>query len=382
MDQADYYELLGVSRDASQQEIKRAYRKRALKYHPDRNPHDPTAADKFKRAAHAFDILGDPEKRRLYDTYGEAGLRGAGVRSFTSFEDIFSAFSDIFSGSIFDEFFATATQRAARRGRSLRVRLEIELEEVARGVTKTVALRRRERCESCRGSGCAAGKGPVTCSYCRGYGQVESRQGFFALRTTCPHCHGSGTLIKDRCPGCGGSGLAEREIEVEIPIPAGIESATRLKVRDEGESGPDGLRGDLYCDVVIREHPIFHRRGADLICELPIAYPTAALGGEAEVPLLGGDTLQVRIPRGTQSGEALRLRGKGLPDPHGRGRGDLLVQVAVEVPRELTPRQEELLRDLAVIERANIPEKRKSFLERLRNYVHSMTHPLGNERTK
>ena len=326
-------------------------------------------------------MLGDEEKRRVYDVYGEAGLtgRGRGPRDFASFDDVFSAFSDIFSGSIFDEFFAATGRGRARRGRSLRVGLAVSLEEVAGGTTKVVTLRRHERCEKCRGTGCRPGTQPATCSYCRGYGQVESRQGFFAMRTTCPRCQGAGTVISDPCPACRGEGLVEKPVDVEIPIPAGVESGTRIRIRGEGEHGPSGERGDLFCDILVREHELFRRNGAELICELPITYPTAALGGEVEVPTLGGETQVIEVPRGTQSGDMLRLRSRGLPVLRSSARGDLLVEMSVEVPDVLSPRHEELLRELAEVEGASVSARRKSFLDRIRNYVYSMTHPEGEQ---
>ncbi|MDP6438303.1 MAG: molecular chaperone DnaJ [Candidatus Brocadiia bacterium] len=381
MSPRDYYEVLGVGREAEPDMIKRAYRKLALKYHPDRNPDDPDAAGRFKEAAQAYDVLGDDEKRRVYDVYGEAGLagRGRGPRDFGSFDDVFSAFSDIFSGNIFDEFFAATGRGHAERGRSLRVALAVSFEEVAGGVTKVVTLRRHEHCEKCRGTGCKPGTQPATCSYCRGYGQVESRRGFFAMRTTCPRCQGTGTIITDPCPACRGAGLVEKPVDVDIPIPAGVESGTRIRIRGEGERGPSGGRGDLYCDILVREHELFRRNGTDLICELPITYPTAALGGEVEVPTLGGGTEMIEVPRGTQSGDMLRLRSRGLPALRSSARGDLLVEISVEVPDVLSPRHEELLRELAEVEGASVSARRKSFLDRIKNYVYSMTRPEGEE---
>ena len=376
----DYYEILGVPRDAAREEIRRAYRKLALQYHPDRNPDDPDAAGKFKEAARAYEVLSDQQMRRLYDTYGEEGLRGAHVRDFGSFEDVFSAFSDIFGGGIFEEFFGgRATGRRPARGRSLRVSLEISLEDIAEGTTRTVTLRRREQCDECGGNGCASGTEPATCSYCRGHGQVESRQGFFAMRTTCPQCRGKGTIVQQRCDVCGGSGVIERAREVEISIPVGVESGTRIRVRGQGEAGPAGERGDLFCDVLVREHPIFQRRGPDLVCELPVSYSLAALGGEAEVPALGGEALKLDVPRGSQNGDVLRLAGQGLPYPDNTRHGDLLVQILVEVPTELTERHEELLRELSKIEGTHVSKRRKSFLERLKNYVYGMTRPADGE---
>jgi molecular chaperone DnaJ len=382
MRERDYYKILGVGRDASQEEIKRAYRKLAFSYHPDRNPNDPTAADKFKEAADAYDVLGDPEKRSLYDTYGEAGLSGAGAVHFTSFDEIFSRFSDIFGSSLVEEFFGMPREAGRGRGRNLRIRLQVDLEEVAAGAKKVITLRRQEMCETCKGSGCAPGKRPATCSYCHGYGQVESRHAFITMRTTCPRCQGAGTIIKHPCPNCEGQGVVEKESEVGVSIPRGVETGMRMRVVGQGEAGPGGVRGDLYCDIVVSEHPIFRRSGADLICEIPITYPTAALGGEVEAPVLGGGTTKVHIPPGAQSGEVLRLAGRGLPYPNSATRGDMLVQVMVEVPRKLTPRQTELLKELAGIEGSNISEKRRSFLERLKSYVYNMAHPLQQEKDK
>ena len=367
----DYYEVLGVSRDATQEQIKTAYRKRALQYHPDRNPGNPGAAEKFKAAAEAYEALGDEERRQRYDLYGKAGLSGAGARTFSSFDDVFSAFGDILGESIFGDFFGRSARR--ERGRNLRVELALDLEEVATGVERTITLRRLERCETCAGSGCKPGTRPATCSYCRGHGEVESRQAFFRMRTTCPRCYGAGTIITDPCPACQGAGKSGREVDVTVPIPAGIESQTRMRVTGEGEAGPRGQRGDLYCDILVRQHEIFERHGADLLCEVPVSYSTAVLGGTVEVPTIYGETEQVQIPKGTSSGEMLRRRNLGLPYLNGAGRGDLVVRVVVEVPKKLTSRQKELLRELAEIESSHVSEERKSFLERVRSYLYQKT---------
>ncbi|MHC5033895.1 MAG: molecular chaperone DnaJ [Planctomycetota bacterium] len=366
----DYYEVLGVGRDASLADIKKAYRQMALKYHPDRNRDDPNAAEQFKAAAEAYEVLGNEETRRRYDMYGKAGLEGVPLHEFASVEDILSVFSDFFGGAgIFDEFFGRRRAQQAARGRDLRVTLEIGLRDVLAGTEKSIALSRADICETCGGRG-APEDGIRTCSQCRGHGQVESRQAFFRMRTTCPRCRGKGTVIVNPCGECEGTGRRRKDVEVTVQIPPGIESGTRLRVRGEGEPSPDGPSGDLYCDVFVRENPVFERRGVDLLCEVPIGYPLAALGGNVEVPMLEGNTCELAIPQGTQSGDILRMRGLGLPHMGRKGRGDLLAHVVIETPRRLTPRQEELLRELAEIEAVHVSEKRKGFLDRIKDYIY------------
>ena len=373
MPEQDYYDILGVDRDASQEEIKQAYRKLALKYHPDQNPEDPDAERKFKAAAEAYEVLRDPQKRRQYDQYGKSGLGGEAGRGFRDVDDIFSAFSDIFGESIFDEFFGGRSRGRRQRqptGRNLRVQVELDLEDVTDQTTQTLNLRRQEVCDECGGDGAQNDSGTRTCSRCGGYGQVENRQGFFVMRTTCPQCKGKGVVIEDPCPKCNGRGTVEKNVEIDVTIPPGVESGTRLKVPGQGEAVPGGRRGDLFCDIIVRQHPLFERDGAHLLCKVPISYPTAALGGDIKVPTIKGETEEIEIPSGTQSGDTVRLRGKGLPYPRGRAQGDLLVTVQVEVPEKITERQEELLRELAEIEKAHVSEKRKSFLERIKNYIY------------
>lgn len=371
MPEEDYYQTLGVGRDATQAEIKKAYRGMALKYHPDRNPGDAQAADRFKKAAEAYEVLGNDETRRRYDLYGKAGLEGVSLHEFTSAEDIFSVFSDFLGGTgFFDDFFGATRARRAARGRNLRVVLDVELREVLSGTEKTITLRRAEPCPQCEGRGAPA-DGVKACSHCRGYGQVETRQAFFRMRTTCPRCGGRGTVIAKPCPACAGAGRLDKEAAISVKVPAGVESGTRLRVRGEGESLPGGPPGDLYCDIYVREHPVFARSGPDLLCEVPISYSTAALGGIVLVPSLEGEACELSIPRSTQSGELLRVRGLGLPDMQAGGRGDLLARAIVETPQKLTPRQEELLRELAEIENVNVSERRKSFLDRIKDYLYA-----------
>ncbi len=383
MENKDYYEILGVDKDASQDEIKQAYRELAMRYHPDRDPDDPDAEEKFKAAAEAYDVLGDPQKRQRYDRMGRAGLRGEDMQDFGSFDDVFSAFNDIFGGDVFDEFFGEGRGRGAgrrrsrrQRGRDLRVTLEVGLDEILEPTDKTINLRRPVECDNCDGSGVRPGSEPKTCGTCKGYGQVETQQGFFRMRRTCPRCRGEGVVITDPCPECNGEGTQEKECEVQVAVPAGVESNTRLRVPGEGEPGPGGS-GDLFCDIRIKEHPIFERDGPHLLCTVPIPYTVAALGGTVDVPTIEGERKEVEVARGTQSGHTIRLREEGLPYMQGRGRGDLLVTVEVEVPRKLTERQEELLRELAEIEEAHVTEDRQSFLDRIKDYLYDKTHASG-----
>jgi len=366
----DYYKILGVDRNATQEEIKKAYRRMALKYHPDRNPGDKEAEKKFKQAAEAYEVLSDPEKRARYDRYGHAGLEGVPVRGFTTFEDIFDAFGDIFGGdSIFDSFFDMGRRRRTqRRGPNLRCEVTISLEEVARGTERTIKIHRHEICKNCAGTGSRPGSMPSRCEYCNGRGEVRQSRGFFVVRVTCPRCGGVGTVITDPCPECRGKGKIPKTAEIKVRIPPGIEDGTRLRIAGEGEIGDNGApRGDLFCDVFVKEHPFFERHGDDIICEVPISFAQAALGAEIEVPTLTS-TARVKIPRGTQSGQIIRLRGQGLPNVNGYGRGDELIRVVIETPRHLTPRQEELLREFAKTEEKNVSPRRKSFFEKLKDY--------------
>jgi molecular chaperone DnaJ len=363
----DYYEVLGVSRTATVEEIKKAYRQLALKYHPDRNPGDAEAERRFKETAEAYEVLGDAQKRQRYDRYGPAGLEGTGVHDFRSAEDIMEAFSDIFGGGLFGDIFGPR-RRGPRAGQDIQKVLEIELIEAARGTTKTLDFVRHEYCGECKGTGARKGTSASTCQYCGGSGQVVTARGFFQVASTCPACGGEGIRVTDPCPDCRGVGRIGKPISLPIDIPPGVDNGTIIQYRNQGEPGDPGApRGNLRVQVRIKKHPLFERRGTDLFLQLPIGFPQAALGAEVEVPTLEGRE-RVSIPRGTQSGEILKLKGRGVPDINGRGRGDQLIEVIVEIPRRLTPRQEELLRELAELEHEDVLPRRKNFFEKLRDY--------------
>ncbi len=375
MAKRDYYTVLDVPKNASADDLKRAYRKLAFKFHPDRNPGDADAEAKFKEAAEAYEILSDAESRRVYDQFGHAGLEGAGAgpRGFSSFDDIFSAFSDIFGGggggrSPFDDLFGRGGRRSrAERGNSLKCELTLTFDEIARGVEKTIDLKRNEPCEECEGSGAKKGTSPVACPDCGGAGAIQVSQGFFAIRQTCPRCRGEGTFVQTPCEKCRGSGRVPQRREITVRVPPGVAEGTQLRVTGEGESGRNGgPRGDLYCFVKQAPHPIFQREGDDLICEMPISFSQAALGADVEVPTLKGKT-NLKIPRGTQTNKVFRLRGLGLPNVYGQGRGELLVKVVIETPKKLSPRQEELLREFAETEELQVSPQRKSFLDKVRD---------------
>lgn len=370
----DYYEVLGVERSASKEKIAEAYRKAALKYHPDRNPGDEEAVARFKEAAEAFEVLGNEEKRALYDRYGHAGLAGAGAgpREFRDVNDIFSAFGDIFGDSIFGDLFGGGGRRRGgrrvRKGSDIRVDVELDLMEVAHGATKTVEFERHEKCATCGGTGAKPGTRPEVCRYCGGQGQVVQQAGFFSLQTTCPACQGRGSVIREACPTCRGVGYVPHPVSREVKIPAGIDDQMRLRLQGEGEPSPEGgPAGDVYCFITVKEHSLFHRDGQDLICQIPIGYAQAALGATIEVPTLDGPE-PLEIPEGTQTGGVFRLRGRGLPAPRHRGRGDLIVQVNIEVPKKLNAEHRRVLRELAELENAHVSPERKTFFSKLKEY--------------
>lgn len=369
----DYYESLGIGRDATAEDIKSAYRREALKHHPDRNPGNRDAEQKFKDAAEAYEVLSDQAKRQRYDRFGHDGLRSSGnSRGFSSVEDIFSAFGDIFGGggSVFEDLFGRSGGSrggGGRRGASLRCEVRLSFDEMAHGAEKSIRLKRAESCETCSGTGARPGTSPRTCAYCGGHGEIQQSQGFFAIRTTCPRCRGEGKMIEDPCHDCSGSGRVARTREISVKIPAGIEDGTRIRMTGEGEAGDrSGPPGDLYVEVYVSGHPLFERDGMDLICEVPITFSQAALGAMVMVPGIDRQE-EIEVHRGTQSGSTFRLRGRGLPDVHGRGHGDLLVRTVVETPKRLSSRQEDLLREFAETEEVSVSPRRKSFFKKVKD---------------
>jgi molecular chaperone DnaJ len=373
----DYYEVLGVKREASDKEIAAAYRKLAVKYHPDANPGNAEAVEKFKEAAEAYEVLSDAEKRERYNRFGHAGVDQFGGPQFTDVEDIFEAF-----GGLFGDLFGGGPRRGGRRvrrGADVRCDVTLDLEEAARGVTKTVEFNRSKPCETCKGSGSKPGSQRAVCRRCGGHGQIVQSAGILRVQTTCPTCHGAGSVITDPCEDCRGRGYVQERARLEVNIPAGIDDGMRVRLAGYGEPSPDGgPPGDAYCFVTVRRHKLFQRDGVHLILQMPITYSQAALGATIEVPTLAGPH-ELVLPAGSQSGEVFRVRGRGMPDPRGGSPGDLHVQTYIEVPKRLTSRQEHLLRELAEVERTEVSPHRKSFLERLREYF---TPPASAEETE
>jgi len=341
----DYYEILGVETSASEDEIKKNYRKLAMQFHPDRNPGNKEAEEMFKEAAEAYEVLSDPQKRDIYGRYGHEGLNGAGYRGFSGFEDIFSSFGDIF-GDVFG--FNTGRSRSrtgARAGTDLRYDLQVSFMDAALGSTTEINLHKQILCSTCRGSGCAPGTSPQLCSLCQGRGQVTQSSGFFSISSTCPQCRGQGGVITTPCQECSGGGKVRVGKTVQLKIPAGVETGSRLRLRGEGEEGEHGgPNGDLYVFIEVEKHEVFERNGDDIYCRVPITFVQAAMGGTVEAPTLLG-TEKLKIPRGTQTGRIFRLKGKGIAHLRGYGRGDHLIETVVTVPTNLSKKQEELLRE-------------------------------------
>lgn len=377
---ADYYELLGVSRNADETEIKKAYRKLAVKHHPDKNQGDKEAEEKFKEISQAYEILGDPEKRRLYDQYGEAAFsRSSGFGGGGGFHDPFDIFREVFGGggggdNIFNSFFGGGQGRrrdpnAPADGSDLRYNLEIEFEDAVLGADKKIEFTRLDLCASCNGTGCESGTSKKTCTRCGGSGQLASSQGFFTVMHECPTCKGSGVTAEKPCRKCSGSGTSKVKRVVQVRIPPGVDTGTRMRVAGEGEPGlRGGSNGDLFVITHVKEHPIFHRDGDDIFCEVPIDFPSATLGGEIEIPTVSGKTT-LQIPPGTQTGEVFSVPGKGMPSLRGHGRGDQHVKVFVEVPKRLSADQKDMLRKYAVsFDSQSSHPIRESFLEKAKKF--------------
>jgi len=348
----DYYDILNVSKNASDEEIKKSYRAIAMQCHPDRNPGDQKAEERFKEAAEAYEVLSDREKREIYDHYGHEGLNNTGFRGFSGFDDIFSHFSNIF-----DDVFGYGNARGRSRssataGADLRYDLKITLLDAAFGSTSTIDLEKLTTCKKCNGSGTAPGSSPETCRTCKGRGQVIQSSGFFTISSTCPHCNGYGKFISKPCDHCNGTGKEQITKKVQLKIPAGVETGSRLRLRGEGEAGSKGgPDGDLYVFIHVEDHDFFTRSRDDIFCRIPISFVQAALGGTVEVPTLKGKE-NLRIPRGTQNGKTFRLKGKGIPHIRGFGQGDQIVEVYVQIPTNLSRKQEELLTEFEKLSQA------------------------------
>jgi len=361
--------VLGVTREASEQEIKSAYRKLALQFHPDRNPNNPDAEEKFKECSEAYAILADAEKRSVYDRFGHAGVSGSGGAAGidpTVFQDFSEIFGDFFG---FGDLFGGGGRRRTRaqRGPDLREDVTIEFEEAVFGKETQITVRRHEACEECRGSGVAPGKAPVACRTCAGRGQVRYQQGFFSMARTCPTCQGAGSVITDPCSKCKGEGRLLRQRTVDAKIPAGVEDGTRIRFTGLGEAGAfGGPAGDLYVVLHVKEHPFFEREGTDLYCVIPISFTQAALGTEIRVPTLDGDH-SLKVPEGIQSGTTMRIRGKGVPVLNGHGKGDLHVEIRVQTPGKLNKRQRELLQELEATTRIENKPQRRTLMGKVKD---------------
>ena len=363
MAKRDYYEVLGATRGASAEELKKAYRNKAKELHPDRNTDNPQAEAQFKEVNEAYDVLKDETRKAAYDRYGHAAFEGGmGARQGAPGQgDFASAFSDVFE-DLFGDFVGGrgpggGGRSRAQRGSDLRYNLRVTLEEAFKGVQKTINVPTSVACEVCRGTGAEGGAEPVTCPTCSGMGKVRAQQGFFTVERTCPTCNGMGQIVKNPCRSCGGAGRIEKERALSVNIPAGVETGTRIRLAGEGEAGlRGGPTGDLYIFIEVREHALFQRDGVHLFCRVPVSMSAAALGGEVEVPTIDGGKARVKVPAGSQTGKEMRLLGKGLPALRGAGAGDMLIELAVETPVNLTARQRDLLREFEKLSEENNPE--------------------------
>jgi molecular chaperone DnaJ len=372
MAKKDYYEVLGVNRDAAEEDIKKAYRKLAMKWHPDRNPDNPKAEEHFKEAKEAYEILSDAQKRAAYDQYGHAGVDPSAAGAGAGFGNFADAFGDIF-GDIFGGG-SGRSRSTVYRGADLRYNLEITLEEAARGTETRIRIPALEECTTCKGTGAKPGTQPTTCATCSGHGQVRMQQGFFSIQQTCPRCHGTGKTIASPCPTCSGAGRVKQHKTLSVKIPAGVDQGDRIRLSGEGEAGVNGgPQGDLYVVIHIKQHQVFQRDHNDLHCEMPISFTTAALGGEIEIPTLDGYA-KIKIPPETQTGKVFRLRGKGIKGIRSSSHGDLLCHVVVETPVNLTARQKELLQELDNIDRKDSGShnpRAKSWMDKVREFFES-----------
>ena len=380
MAKRDYYDVLGVDRAASVEAIAKAYRKKALKYHPDSNQDDEDAVGKFKQAAEAYEVLGDADKRARYDQFGHSGMDGSSSQ-FGSVDDIFEAFGDILGGGIFGSLFSGGRRgrRRQRSGADVLCETSLTLDEAAVGASKSVSFYRSEICERCEGQGNEPGSERQECPRCGGQGKVVQSAGILRVQTRCPACQGAGSVITDPCRDCEGHGYTSGEVTIEVQIPAGVDDGNRVRITGQGEPSPDGgPSGDCYCHVHVEPHPLFQRDGDDLLLQMPITYAQAVLGAELDVPTLDQSQL-LKVPSGTQTGEVFEIRGAGVTNPRSGQQGSLLVQMYIEVPSSTTARQQELLRELAELEDVDVTPRRKGFLEKLKSCFGGQDEALQDE---
>ncbi|MBZ8133619.1 molecular chaperone DnaJ [Afifella sp. IM 167] len=376
MSKRDYYEVLGVSRTVDEKELKSAFRKLAMKFHPDRNPDDHEAEHRFKEVGEAYEVLRDPQKRAAYDRFGHQAFEqgGFGARGGAAGAAGFGSFSDIFD-DIFGEFMSGGARRSGgrERGSDLRYNLEVTLEEAYTGKTVEIEVPTSVSCDNCGGSGAKPGSSPTTCPTCRGAGRVRATQGFFQIQQTCPTCQGRGAIVTDPCEKCSGSGRLSERRTLSVNIPAGIEDGTRIRVAGEGEAGlRGGPAGDLYIFLSIKPHEFFQRDAADIFCRVPVSFTTAALGGQFEVPTVDGGRTRVRVPEGTQTGKQFRLKGKGMPVLRSRNHGDMYVQIIVETPQNLSRRQREILEEFDRVQSEENNPESTGFFARVRDFLESL----------
>lgn len=379
---ADYYSVLGITKGASLEEIKKAYRKSALKYHPDKNPGDKEAERKFKEISEAYEVLSDDKKRQIYDQYGADALRGAGAGGpgpggFSSMEEALRTFMGAFGGgggggggeTIFDSFFGfDGGGEAGRQGASKKMNLTLSFEEAIRGTEKEAAISSYVSCPTCDGSGAANPKAIRTCSHCGGAGQIHQSRGFFSMTSVCPACHGAGRQITEPCRECRGDGRVKKKQTIQIKIPAGVDSGMRLRMGGYGDAGEaGGPPGDLYVYITVNPHELFERQGDDVLLELPLSFTEAALGCKKDMPTPSGGNARLTIPEGTQTGKVFRVRGEGAPNVHGEGQGDLLVKISVETPVDLSEKQKELLKDFAALESSHNSPRKRTFFDKLKS---------------